>query len=110
MASDAMKRNLLYMLLALLPALSCQREYAIFDDLSITNHTLNIGRTPGQTHIMVYSTGSWTVALEKDVEWASINRTAGEGLGDFVLSWSANYGVTRHVDVLVSRAPRSSWV
>lgn len=103
MASDAMKRNLLYMLLALLPALSCQREYAIFDDLSITNHTLNIGRTPGQTHIMVYSTGSWTVALEKDVEWASLNRTAGEGLGDFVLSWSANYGVTRHVDVLVSR-------
>ena len=98
-----MKRNLLYLLLALLPAFACQREYAIFDDLSITNHTLNIGKTPGQTHIMVYSTGSWTVALEKDVEWASINKTSGEGLGDFVLSWSANYGVTRHIDVLVSR-------
>ena len=54
MASDAMKRNLLYILLALFPLLGCQREYAIYDELSVTNHTLNIGKTPGQTHIMVY--------------------------------------------------------
>ena len=50
MASDAMKRNLLYILLALFPLLGCQREYAIYDELSVTNHTLNIGKTPGQTH------------------------------------------------------------
>ncbi len=102
-----MKRNLLYLILALLPVFACQREYAIFDELSVTSHTLNIRKTPGQTHIMVYSTGSWTVALEQDVEWASLNKTTGEGLGDFVLSWSANYGVTRHIDVLVSRGEKT---
>ena len=107
MASDAMKRNLLYILLALFPLLGCQREYAIYDELSVTNHTLNIGKTPGQTHIMVYSTGAWTVALERDVEWASLNKTSGEGLSDFVLSWSANYGVARHIDVLVSRGEKT---
>ena len=103
MVSDMMKRNIVYIVLALLQLLGCQREYAIHDHLAVTSHNLKLAKTPGSTHIMVYSTGPWTVKIEQDVEWASINKTSGEGMGDFVFSWSANYGVSRHVDVLVSR-------
>ena len=89
--------------LACLGAVSCQKRYEIFDELAVTSHTLNIAQTPGQTHIAVYSTGAWTVALETPVDWASLNKLSGEGLGDFVFSWSANYGAARNVDILVSR-------
>lgn len=82
---------------------SCQEEYAIFDNLAVTSHTLNISQTPGKTHIAVYSTGAWTVAFDKPVDWASLDRLSGSGLGDFVLSWSANFGTTRSLDILVSR-------
>ena len=98
-----MKRKLIYIVLAFLPLLGCQKEYAIHDFLSVTSHNLRLAKTPGSTHIMVYSTGAWTVSIQQDVEWASINKTSGEGMGEFVFSWSANYGVSRHVDVLVTR-------
>ena len=101
-----MKRTILYLLLtALVPLVlsGCREEYEIFDDLAVTSHTLNIAQTPGKTHIAVYSTGDWTVAFDKPVDWASLDRLSGSGLGDFVLSWSANFGTTRSLDILVSR-------
>lgn len=101
-----MKRTVFYILLtALVPLLfsGCREEYEIFDDLAVTSHTLNIAQTPGKTHIAVYSTGAWTVAFDQPVDWASLDRLSGNGLGDFVLSWSANFGTTRSLDILVSR-------
>lgn len=89
--------------LALPLAISCRKGYEIFDDLAVTSHTLEIAQTPGETHIAVYSTGAWKVAFDKNVDWASLNKLSGRGLGDFVLSWSANYGTSRSVDILVTR-------
>lgn len=100
------KKHIFYTILAILVVLlstACDKRYQIFDELAVTSHTLNIGQLPGETHIAVYSTGSWTVSFDEQVEWASVNRLSGEGLGDFVLSWSANYGTSRKVDILVSR-------
>lgn len=100
---DCKKIYIALAVLASLGATSCQKRYEIFDELSVTSHTLKIAQTPGQTHIAVYSTGPWNVALGSKVDWASINKLSGEGLGDFVLSWSANYGIARNVDILVTR-------
>lgn len=84
-------------------SIACQKEYEIFDELAITSHTLNIAQTPGETHIVVYSTGAWSVAFDKSVNWASLNKLSGEGLADFVLSWSANYGTSRSVNIIITR-------
>ena len=99
-------RNLLtYIVLAgvALAAASCDRKYEIIDTLGVSSHTLKLAETPGETHIAVYSTGEWSVALERNVDWASLSKLSGNGLGDFVFSWSANYGTSRSVDILVSR-------
>lgn len=98
------KKDIIYIALCALAflAASCNREYEIFDDLKVSSHTLNIAKTPGETHIAVYSTGAWKVAFDKGVDWASVNKLSGEGLGDFVFSWSANYGAARSVDILVT--------
>lgn len=109
MMRNKMKKRYLLLIFAwvvLLP-LSCEKKYEIFNDLSLSSHTLNIAQMPGETHIVVYSTGAWNVAFEKAVDWASLNKLSGEGLSDFVLSWSSNYGTSRSVDVLVSNANRT---
>lgn len=101
-----MKNKIIYFIIALLPFAvvpSCKDRYEIFDELAVTSHTLNIAQTPGETHIAVYSTGAWSVCFEKAVDWASLNKLSGVGLGDFVVSWSANYGTARSVSILVSR-------
>ncbi|MBR1872093.1 MAG: BACON domain-containing protein [Bacteroidales bacterium] len=105
-----MKHKLSYILIAalsLIGAAACQKEFEIFDELAVSSHTLNIAQTPGETHIAVYSTGAWEVALDSNVDWAGLNKLSGEGLGDFVLCWSANYGAARSIDILVTRGSLS---
>ena len=104
-----MRNRLVHITVAAILALSlgaCQKRYEIVDELGISSHTLNLTQEAGSTHIMVYSTGSWTVALSKDVEWASLNKLAGEGMSEFVFSYSANYGVTRDIEIIVTRDSR----
>lgn len=96
--------------LAAMACLGCERPYEIVDELGVSSHTLNISQTPGSTHIAVYSTGPWTISLDRHVDWASINKLNGEGLGDFVLSWSANYGIARSIDILVSKEGRTETI
>lgn len=103
---DFRKYTVLATLFLLLLASACKQEYEIFDDLTVSSHTLNVEQTPGETHVVVYSTGSWKVAFDKAVAWASLNKLSGEGLADFVVSWSANYGIARSVDIIVSRGQR----
>ncbi|MBR6055155.1 MAG: BACON domain-containing protein [Bacteroidales bacterium] len=80
---------------------ACQKDYSIIDDLGVLQHTLKVSCDPGNTHITVYADGAWTVALEKPTEWASLNKLSGEGLGDFMVSWSANFGVARGVNIII---------
>lgn len=100
-----MKNKLIFffVILSIAGVSSCKDRYEIFDELGVSSHTLNIAQTPGETHVAVYSTGAWSVCFEKAVDWASLNKLSGEGLGDFVVSWSANYGIARSVKILVSR-------
>lgn len=100
-----MRKLLTYIILAgaALAAAACDRKYEIIDTLGVSSHTLELAETPGETHIAVYSTGEWSVALERNVDWASLSKLSGKGLGDFIFSWSANYGTSRSVDILVSR-------
>lgn len=84
--------------------LSCQKEYQIVDELGVLQHTLNMSYSPVSTHITVYAAGPWTVTLDRQVEWASVNKTSGEGLGDFKLSLAANFGVARDINVIINSA------
>lgn len=94
-------RNLFLPLLVLPLLFSCQKEYTVVNDLAVSSRMLEIKSTAGSTHIMVYSNGPWTVRLEKAVEWAALDKLSGEGLGDFVLHYSTNYGIKRGINVIL---------
>ncbi|MBP5538995.1 MAG: BACON domain-containing protein [Bacteroidales bacterium] len=94
-------RNLFLPLLVLPLLFSCQKEYTVVNDLAVSSRMLEIKSTAGATHIMVYSNGPWTVRLERAVEWAALDKLSGEGLGDFVLHYSTNYGIKRGVYVIL---------
>ena len=98
------------LVLALAALTACQKEYEIIDELGLSQHSLKVKAEPGFTHIAVYSTGSWSVALDRETDWASLDRLSGEGLGEFVFSWSANFGVARSVNIVVRRDGREETI
>ena len=101
------KKRVLAVLLTLLTVMpGCQKRYEIIDTLGITQHLLNVASGPGSTHITVYARGEWTLSLEQETEWASLNKLSGTGLGDFKLSWAANFGVSRDVTVIIRSAEK----
>lgn len=76
--------------------------------LAVTSHQLDLAQPSGSTHIMVYSTGSWSAVFAQQVDWASLNKMSGEGNADLVFSYSANYGVSRYVDLILSKGSELS--
>lgn len=101
------KKRVLAVLLTLLTVMpGCQKRYEIIDTLGITQHLLNVASGPGSTHITVYAGGEWTLSLEQETEWASLNKLSGTGLGDFKLSWAANFGVSRDVTIIIRSAEK----
>lgn len=101
MSSTICCRKILAALFCCLALGSCQKDYSIIDDLGVLQHTLNVSSAPGFTHITVYADGDWTLSLDKHVDWASLNKMSGSGLGDFRLSWAGNFGVARDVSVII---------
>lgn len=71
--------------------------------LAVTSHKLELAQTAGSTHILVYSTGSWRAEFGKTVDWASLNKVSGEGNSDLVFTYSANYGLSRTIDLIISK-------
>ena len=95
-------------LLFLLP--SCQQKFEVVNTLSVSSRTLELKSAAGSTHIMVYSTGPWTVRLSEKVDWASLDKLSGEGFNDFVFSYSANYGVKRGINIILEAEGRSETI
>lgn len=100
---ETMKQRffLLSALVAFFSLVSCQREFEVVNDLAVSSRTLELKSDAGSTHIMVYSKGPWTVTLDQNVEWASLNKLSGAGFNDFIFSYSANYGVKRGVNIVL---------
>lgn len=86
---------------ALLCMMSCRKGFEVVNELGVTSRLLELGSESGSTHIMVYSKGSWTVRFDKETEWASLNKLSGEGVNDFIFGYSANYGITRGVNIVI---------
>jgi len=105
----AYKRILIAILAFLIIFLTggCQREYELSTPLSVTAESLNLSASAGSTHLIVYSNTDWTVSLDREAEWASLSKLSGSGMHDLVFSYSANYGVSRHVGIVIRTADRS---
>lgn len=82
---------------------SCgDKPYELDLPLAVTSHKLDLSQSAGSTHIMVYSTGGWTAEFSPKVPWASLNKVSGEGNSDLVFTYSANYGVSRVLNLILN--------
>jgi len=106
MQQNIMKHTFRFLLAALAGAMtvfSCDKPYELDLPLAVTQHNLTLQKAAGETHILVYADGAWTAGFTRQVEWASLNKLSGEGNHDIVLKYSANYGVSRQVGIVLTK-------
>lgn len=106
MNQNTLKRTFLSVLAAAAAAVavfSCDKPYELDLPLAVTNHNLTLQKTAGSTHILIYADGPWTAGFTHQADWASLNKLSGEGNHDIVLSYSANYGVSRMIGIVLTK-------
>lgn len=85
---------------------ACEQDYELDLPLAVMQNTQNLDAGGGQTHVLVYASGDWKIALDQDVNWATIDRRSGSGNGEFVFTFELNPGIVRKVDVVLTSGSR----
>ncbi len=97
-----MKKFTLY-LLVLLAAVSCVKKSEYDQTLGLMSEYNVLSEEGGSTQVAVFSNTSWTVEMDRQVDWASIDRFGGYKSGYLVFDYEINYGRARRV-ILVFKA------
>lgn len=84
----------------------CEKEYKLELPLAVNQTDLNLESTAGSTHVLVYSTGDWSVSFLEDTSWASIAQSSGDGNGEFIFKYDQNIGINRSTDVVLRMGSR----
>lgn len=93
-----------WLILLLLPFLTQCKDTDQFGlSLAVNTDTIRLDTAAGKTHIMVYSTGSWSVAFKMDTNWISLNKTRGHGNSDVTFSYGKNYGPSRSATLILTK-------
>ncbi|MBO6169940.1 MAG: BACON domain-containing protein [Bacteroidales bacterium] len=83
---------------------SCDKPFEMNLPLAVNSHKLTLSEAAGSTHILIWSDGNWTASFGRDINWGSLNKREGTGNSDLEFSYSANYGVTRSVELILAKA------
>ena len=78
----------------------CEMDSDLDLPLNVNANSYSLTSAAGITRIPIYSTGTWSVRLSEEVDWASLNCSGGEGNGSVIFKYAPNYGVPRTVNVL----------
>lgn len=91
-------------MMILLAAVSCTEQKAEYDQtLGLLSEYNILSKDGGSTQVAVFSNTSWTVEMDRQVSWASIDRFSGYKSGYLVFDFDINYGRARRV-ILVFKA------
>lgn len=82
-------------------AFSCQKPYKFDHTIAVNQDMVELPVQSGTTPVIVYSSGDWTARLSENVEWATLEKTTGTGIGNVVFNWADNGGRARRVDIIV---------
>ena len=83
---------------------SCYKKFeGLSQSLAVNNTRLDLDTSAGSTHVMVYATGKWNLAFKTETDWATLNKTEGNGNSDFVLTYEANNDTARSAIIVISR-------
>ena len=87
----------------LLAAVSCEKKAEYDQTLGLLSQYNILSASGGSTQVAVFSNTSWTVEMDRQVDWASIDRFSGTKSGYLVFDFDVNYGRARRV-ILVFHA------
>lgn len=87
----------------LLAAASCEKRSEYNQTLGLLSEYNVLSSSGGSTQVAVFSNTSWTVEMDRQVDWASIDRFSGTKTGYLVFDYDINYGRARRV-ILVFHA------
>ena len=82
---------------------SCDKPYEMNLPLAVNSHKLTLNSPSGSTHILIWADGDWTAGFGREINWGSLNKLEGSGNSDIEFSYAANYGVTRSVDLILTK-------
>lgn len=71
---------------------ACQKPYTTQIDLGVSNERIDLpSAEKGHCFITVFSSGSWTISIEPQAGWATLDRKGGDGIGYVRLDFTENY-------------------
>lgn len=97
-----MKKFILY-IAVFFAAAACSPKAEYDQTLGLLSAYNQLGSAGGSTQVAVFSNTSWTVEMDREVSWASIDRFGGYKSGYLVFDYEVNYGRARRV-ILVFKA------
>jgi hypothetical protein len=95
-----MKKITLYILTALVVAVSCSQKAEYDQTLGLLSRYNILAASGGSTQVAVFSNTSWSVEMDPPVSWASIDRFEGYKSGYLVFDYEINYGRARRVKLI----------
>lgn len=70
--------------------------------LAVNDTTMNISAKAGSEHVLVYAKSRWTASLEEAADWISLDKTEGDGNGEFIVKFNDNDGLMRRSRILIT--------
>ena len=99
------KISILSMILtAVLTVVGCNKTFEMDLPLAVSSRVIDLTKDAGTTHIMIFADGDWTAKFTETTEWASLDRLNGNGNSEVVLSFSANYGLSRRLAIALAKS------
>ena len=97
-----MKKLAIY-IAVLLAAASCAKNAEYSRTLGLLSEYNELSADGGSTQVAVFTNTDWSVEMDRQVDWASIDRFNGHKSGYLVFDYEINYGRARRV-ILVFKA------
>ena len=91
-----MKKIILF-ITVLLVAVGCEKKAEYNQTLGLLSKYNVLPASGGSTQVAVFSNTSWTVEMDREVSWASIDRFNGYKSGYLVFDYEVKYGRARRV-------------
>lgn len=92
------------LLTAVLTVVGCNKTFEMDLPLAVSSRVIDLTKDAGTTHIMIFADGDWTAKFTETTEWASLDRLNGNGNSEVVLSFSANYGLSRRLAIALAKS------
>ncbi|MGN1046218.1 MAG: BACON domain-containing protein, partial [Candidatus Cryptobacteroides sp.] len=87
--------------LVLLAGGGCRQADITEMDLAVNDKVLNLKASKGSTHVLVWCNSSWSASFTEEIGWASIEKSSGNGDGEFILTYDANTELLRRAVIKI---------